>query len=1360
MSLSKSLYCLFNSALLLMLLFCSLDADAQKKNISFNHLTVEDGLSQSSVLSIAQDSMGFMWFGTKDGLNKFNTQSFEVFKHDKNNNTSLSSSQNINYLLTDRKGNLWVATQNGLNLYLPKSNSFKRFLHDPKDKNSISHNIIRNLYEDKKGNIWIGTDSGLNKLIAPDKFQRFYGSNVNGKGLAHSLIKGIHQDHENVLWVATFRGLSSMKEENGKYIFKSYFHDPNNPGSLINNDVSAVLEDPYHNLWIGTHNNGLELMDRATATFKHYTAKSGQSNGLSSNTIRKIKTDKDGRLWISTLNGIDIYDVKTGKFTVLNHIPNDPFSLNQNSTYDILKDAAGSMWVGTYYGGVNVYHANSTPFREYKANLGGNGISSNVVSSIVEDKNNNLWIGTEAEGLNYYNRATGKFKSLKNEIGNSNSLSSNLVKAISIDKKGRVWVGTYEGNLDMYLPSSGTFKHYKPNSSDPHSLNSNRIICLLHDSHGRFWIGTRAQGVYLYNENKDNFTLLNSPAFNEDLKFVRTFYEDSAKNVWIATNKGIYIVAANSNQIKAFKSKNSDFKFDDINFIREDAKGVIWIGSYEEGLIKYDKNKETSRFYTVEDGLPSNSVVGILEDNKGNLWISTSNGLSKFDGKIFKNYTVEDGLPGNVFNYNSFFKDSKDEMFFGGYNGLVSFFPDQIGENKKVPKAIFTKLRLFNKPVNISDSTGLLTQNIGLTKELTFSYHQNIFTIDFAVLNYIKSEKNRYAYQLKGFEKEWNYVTNPSATFTNLPSGRYVLLIKGANNDGVWTSEPVEMIINVNPPYWKTWWAYLIYILCISGLIFLVLRFLWMRALLKKEHEIYQMKLDFFTNVSHEIRTPLTLIVGPLEHLVNETKESPALNRRLLTVKKNAGRLTRLVNELMDFRKAESGNMKLNVAPGNIVSFAKEIYISFTYMALKNNIDYRFNCDEETIEVYFDNEQLEKVLFNLLSNAFKFTPDHGIIRLDITKTRDNHVEIRVADNGKGIPEESKDEIFTNFYQVRDHNSGTTGTGIGLALAEKITRLHHGQLSLVNNDEFKEEDVHTCFNLSLKLGKDHFKKDELIEQYIHSENPILYEQVSEIEPVKSYEPTEKTENGITVLIVEDNAEVRSFIAQSLKQSYHVIEANNGEEGVKIAIERIPDIIVSDVMMPVMDGLELCRTLKTDLRTSHIPIILLTARSGNIHEVNGLKTGAEAYITKPFSINSLQLNISNLLTLQENMRRKFSQQLTLQPANILIESADEEFLNKIMKLIEANFNNTDFNVNTLAAEVGMSTPILYKKIKALTDLTVNNFIKSVRLKRAAQLLKQGSYTVYEIAYMVGFSDSKYFSREFTKQFGRTPTAYSLS
>ncbi len=1352
---------------LLILLFGYRPANAQKSKLSFKHLTVENGLSQSSVLSIAQDSMGFMWFGTKDGLNKYNTRNFEIYKREKGNKSSLSSGQNINALLTDTKGNLWVGTQKGLNRYLPESNSFKRYQYNAKNKNSLSNNIVRSIFEDKAGDIWVGTDSGLNKLVKNDRFIRFLpGKNVSS-GLAHHLVKTIHQDHEGAMWIGTVQGLTKLQQKDGRYYFQSYFHKEGDQGSLIDNDVSVVFEDPRHNLWVGTHNSGLELFDRTKGTFRHFMSRKGDPNRISSNVIRRIKTDQEGRLWISTLNGINILDLDNFKFTVLNHNPEDPTTLNHNSIYDILQDATGSMWVGTYFGGVNFYHANATPFREYKTSLGKNGLSSNVVSSIVEDKNHNLWIGTEAEGLNYYDRATGQFRSFKHDPENPNSLSSNLVKAVSIARNGEVWIGTYEGGLDVYQPATKTFRHYRPNYADPKALNSNRIVCLLHDSKNRLWIGTRAQGIFIYNEKENNFARYSSPGNHHDLRFLRYLFEDRRKRIWIATNSGTYLLDPVSNTVREFTVSDNSSKFDDINSIQEDSRGIIWLGSYDAGLIRYDPLKNKIRYYTMKDGLPSNVILGILEDQQRNLWISTDNGLAKFDRKAFKTYTIEDGLPGNVFNYNSFYKDTKGEFYFGGYNGLVSFFPDQIRENKKTPKVVFTRLRLFNKTVVIGDESNLLKRNISLTKELTFSHSQNIFSVEFAVLNYIKSEKNKYAYKLEGLDKEWNYVTSPIATFYNLPSGTYKLLIKGSNNDGVWISQPEEMIIHILPPFWKTWWAYLLYILFLSGILFLIFRFLWIRALLRKEHEVYQMKMDFFTNVSHEIRTPLTLIIGPLEHLINDTKEYPRLNRRLLTVKKNAGRLTRLVNELMDFRKQEAGKMRLNVSPQNIVEFTKEIYLSFQYLAIKHHIDYQFNSSDDDIEIYFDPEQLEKVFFNLLSNAFKFTPEHGVIILTVKRTEKGFVEINVLDNGKGIPEESRSKLFTDFYQVKDPLSRNNGAGIGLALSRKIARLHYGDLLLLPgppSDEtimsyLDEKNVQTCFSLKLRTGHSHFKKEELTQQFVNVESPVLYQRPQELDEWPDPELAEETkgEERITLLIVEDNPEIRDFIRQSLRPFYNIIEAEDGEQGSKLAFEKIPDLIVSDVMMPVMDGLELCRVLKTDARTSHIPIILLTARSGNIHEVSGLKTGAEAYITKPFSIDVLQLNINNLLTLQSNMRRKFSQQITLQPSNILIESTDEEFLNKIMSIIEQNFSIDEFNVNVLAAEVGMSTPILYKKIKALTGLTVNNFIKSVRLKRAAQLLKQKTYTVYEVAYMVGFSDSKYFSKEFVKQFGRTPTDY---
>lgn len=1352
------LFCWIGS-LLTMLMFQYEDGHAQKNKIAFNHLTVENGLSQSSVFSIAQDGMGFMWFGTKDGLNKYNTRNFEVFKREKGNPNSLSTGQNVNALYTDKSGQLWIGTHRGLNRYLQESNSFKRYVNDPKVKTSLSYNTVRAIYQDSKGRMWIGTDSGLNLMVKPDAFLHFMPQAKGKPGLAHYLIKSIVEDQHGAIWVGTLQGLTRMVEDQHGWTFKSYFHNKNNPQSLADNDVSVVYEDPMKRLWVGTHNYGLDLFDQEKQSFRHFTARKGKPNSINSNVIRKIKMDRKGKLWISTLNGINIYDPETEQFTALNHNPDDPTSLNQNSIYDIQQDVDGSMWIGTFYGGINFYHSNSTPFKGYKSTLGKNGLSSNVVSAMIEDKDHNLWIGTEAEGLNYYNRSTGKFTSFKHDPENPGSLSSNLVKDVSIGPDGQVWIGTYEGGLDLYQPGSNVFKHYKPDSTDSKALNSNRVVCLLHDRTGKLWIGTRAHGVFLYNAVENNFSAFHPPLFASELRFIRYLFEDSKHRIWIATNSGTYIFDPTGNKIQKFVSINNNFKFDDINIIQEDSKGVIWLGSYDSGLIRYQPKRQAIRFYKMEQGLPSNVILGILEDDKHDLWISTDNGLSKFDGKVFKNYTIEDGLPGNVFNYNSFLKDSRGEFFFGGYNGLISFFPSEIKENNKVPKVVFTRLRLFNKTVAIGDESQLLKRNISLTGELTFSHAQNIFTLEFAALNYIKSEKNRYAYKLEGFDKDWNAVNTPAATFTNLTPGTYKLLIKGSNNDGVWSKEPVSMLIHIKPPFWKTWWAYLIYFMALACLLILIFRYFLVRAKLSKEHEIYQMKLDFFTNVSHEIRTPLTLIVGPLEQLIQDTLESPRLNRRLLTVKKNAGRLTRLVNELMDFRKQEAGKLALNVSPENIVHFAKEIFLSFQYLALKHHIDYQFICEEETIEIYVDHEQLEKVFFNLLSNAFKFTPDYGRISLRIKKEEQGFVEIEVLDNGKGIPEDSRDKIFTNFYQVKDHLARNSGTGIGLALSKKIAELHHGDLLLLPAPADPDAAVETCFRLRLRTGKAHFAKDEFIPQYVPVESPLLYPIAPDLHELSESELADVPEQErITLLIVEDNLEIRDFIKHALRKFYDIVEAENGEQGVRLAFDLIPDIIVSDVMMPEMDGLELCRTLKTDARTSHIPIILLTARSGNIHEVSGLKTGAEAYITKPFNIEILQLNISNLLMLQSNMRRKFSQQMTLQPSNVLIESTDQDFLNRIMLIIERSFNDEDFNVNILASEVGMSTPILYKKIKALTDMTVNNFIKSVRLKRAGQLLLQQKYTVYEVAYMVGFNDSKYFSKEFTKQFGRTPSDYA--
>jgi ligand-binding sensor domain-containing protein/signal transduction histidine kinase/DNA-binding response OmpR family regulator len=1339
---------------LLFAFYLKTDSFAQKNQFSFEHLTVESGLSQSRIFSITQDSMGFMWFGTKDGLNRYDSQQFEVFRHHANDSTTLSSSQNINALLTDSKGNLWVGTQSGLNKYVPETKSFIRFLNHPKQKNSLSNNTIRSIYEDRQGNLWIGTENGLNKLLPNGKFERFFCATGNNFGIVNANVKAIFQDSKNTLWLGTENGLLSLSPRSLGYKFKSYYHDNLNDKSLAANDICAITEDLNHNLWIGTRFNGLELYDKSNNTFKHFTSNSG-ANCLVNNVIRKILVDKEGFLWIATLNGISIYDPVNQIFKNLNHDPEDQNSLNQNSIYDIYEDASRSVWVGTYYGGINVYHPFTSQFKIYKHYSYKNSLSSNIISSIIEDKEHNLWIGTEAEGLNYFNRKTGVFTNYKSSKG-QNEFRSNLIKAITLDDKDNLWIAAYNGGVYYFNPKTNQFKNYKLDPSNPNSLSLNRATYLLRDNSNRLWIGTKGMGLFLYQSKTDDFLsiIAKTSPIHLSSKNINYIFQDNKANLWVAAEEGMSYLPKDKSEFKKLIALNSDF-LNTISCINQTSDGKIWFGSYVDGLASYHPETKKIKFYTAKiGGLPSNNIAGIVEDNEGNLWISTEKGLAKFNQGIFKVYGINDGLPGNVFNAHSFYKDHKGELFFGGYNGMLSFFPEQIIENKTPPKMVFTHLRLFNKEVVINDESKVLSKALSKIEEIVFSSSQNIFSIDFAALNFVKSRKNRYAHKLEGFEKDWNYVSNPTVTFTNLPAGDYTLLVKGTNNDGFWSNTETGLKIVIEPPFWRTWWAYIAYTCLFVGFLYFIGRFLLIRALLKREHNIHQMKLDFFTNVSHEIRTPLTLIIGPLEKLIQDTQENFGLNKQLLIVNKNAKRLMRLVNELMDFRKIESGKMKLNISPDNLVTFTKEIFLSFQQLAQNKGIEYSFKCEDEIIETYFDKDQLEKVIFNLLVNAFKFAPEKsGFIVVELSKNQ-KFIFIKVKDNGPGIPDDSKAKLFTDFYQAGNHQKRNSGTGIGLALSRSIAKLHQGDLTL------EDAENSTCFCLTLQLGQKHFNKEDLNITF-NIEDSELYKLQSEVESIINDDLEKKkialSGSNPVLLVVDDNLEVRTFIEKSLNQNYIILLAENGVQALAIATEKIPDVIISDVMMPEMDGFDLCSKIKTDERTRHIPVILLTARSGDLHEIDGLKTGADAYITKPFSIQKLQLNIDNLLMLQVNMRNKFTQQFTLQPSEVEIESTDEEFLNKVLRLLEENISNSEFNVNQFAAEIGMSTPVFYKKIKALTGLTVNNFVKSIRLKRAVQLLNQNAGNVSEIAYMVGFNDAKYFSKEFRKQYGKTPSAY---
>jgi ligand-binding sensor domain-containing protein/signal transduction histidine kinase/DNA-binding response OmpR family regulator len=1339
---------LLNSSFWAFVFLCCLPAKGQ--DISFNHLTIENGLSQNSVLAIAQDTRGFMWFGTRYGLNRYDGYRFVCYKNNPADTNSLSDNY-INALLCDSKKNLWAGTDKGLNKYDPEKNHFSRIALYA-GKRSVPY-AVHCIMEDKNGTLWVGTTKGLcvASLSKNKDGSQAYTLKVLD-GLHAANVVRIYKDAKDYIWLGTSNGLIRLKYGSGKTEKKLFIHDSSDPASLSDNYIMSITEDKMGNLWIATI-KGLNLYNTQTQSFTRFLSTAFNGSGIVNNNVRVLVTDRTGKLWIGTQEGLSIMDPATKKITSYQYNAGDVNSLSQNSVHSIFEDANGSVWVGTFFGGVNVAYRYTTHFTAWQHSQTASSISNNVISSIVADEKDNLWIGTEGGGLNYFDKSTQKFTVYKNDLLNEGSLGSNLVKTVYIDTDNNLWVGTHGGGLNLFDPVRQTFHRflYKENDS---RVKQSEIAALLEDSEGKLWVG-KHPGIEIFYRNETNLTPYE---YNPVLKKLEdqnlsAIVEDSKKNIWIGTLNGLYIFQPSNGSLNSIEIKNKNFTTS-INCIKEDSRGNIWIGLHYGGMAMYDAHQKEFVVYTTKDGLPNDNVLGILEDEYHNLWLSTSNGLAKFNpvNKNFQTYTSSDGLAGNEFNYNAFFKRSNGEIFFGGINGLTSFFPDRIERNENKAPLIFTGLKIFSNDVEINDRHRVLTQSISLTNKLIFHHNQNTFTLEFALLNFIKPGKNKYAYKLEGINTEWTEVTNPSATFTNLAEGHYVFLVKGANNDGVWT-EPVRLQISVLPPFWKTWWAYLLYACFVALILFFVIRFFYVRALLLRDKELHRVKLNFFTNISHEIRTHLTLIMAPVEKMQKENNQNIVLSHQLKNIKDNANRLLKLVNELMDFRKAETNNLKLHVAGYDLISFLNSIYTSFEELSLTKNIRLSFVHDAKEILLFFDKEQLEKVIFNLLTNAFKFTHNGGSICLHVESKKDT-VKIHVVDNGRGIAPAYFDKLFTNFFQVNDNSSQNTGYGIGLALSKTIIALHKGTLTVESIPQSEAQEQRTCFTVTLLKGNRHF---ENVQQPLQTGTNNNFPQKFQSAPAIS-SVIESEEKNFTVLISEDNSELRSLIKESLESYYNVIESEDGLQGWQIATEQIPDLIVSDVMMPEMDGFTLCEKLKTDERTSHIPVILLTAKTSQTDHVSGLTTGADVYLTKPFSTEVLELSVRNLLAAREKMRQKFSKEFVLQPQNIVINTVDEQFVKKLIQIIEDNMDNPEFGVDMLSVKIAMSQSVLYKKVKAITGMSVNDFSKSMRLKKAAQLLQQKTYTVYEVGYMVGFNDRKYFSKEFKKQFGKTPSEYA--
>jgi signal transduction histidine kinase/ligand-binding sensor domain-containing protein/CheY-like chemotaxis protein/AraC-like DNA-binding protein len=1397
---NKKYYCI------ILLFLLSLSSYGQTFN--FKHISFKEGLAQSPISCFLQDKEGFVWFGNLKGLTRYDGYELKKFSFDINDKNSISNNR-VNAILQDSKNQIWVGTSNGLNLY---NRNLETFKHINILEIKGGRNYISSLVEDQQKNIWVGTFGGLKKLNKKTLKLEDVQSNPNEPNFNKVAIYSLFVDKSNKIWAGTNNGLKLFDPITGltKPLPDFFFQNEN----FVNNKVFVTKQDLKGNLWFGTELSGVFKASFSDKKVINYSFESDK-NSIASNWVKDILIDGNEKIWFATRNGVSILNTNNSSFNNIRHDPLNPNSLNDNTIWSFLKDKDKCIWVGTFAGGINFYYEGNSNFQNIGERVGKSiGLNHVLVNAVTEDQDGSLWVGTFGGGLNFIDRNKGSSKYYS--IGSKNTASSNNgVKSLADDGKGNLWVGSLNG-LGLFNKETKAYKAYDFKLKNG-TLIENLIMCVLPDNNG-VWVGTDGGGLMyvLYNGEtplilvKDDIKNIKpfknsilkgitnkgiDPGSSKDFNpntvkglsdnFLTSLLKDGDNYLWIGTQNGLnYYDIKNRKVLKTYR-KIRDTKFQisnsNVNTIFKDSKNRLWIGTEEGGLNYFDK--KNNRFYAIKksEGLQDDVIHAIVEDKSGNLWLSTDLGICKIFFKDFKlpfsskdliitTYTSNNGLTSNQFSTNAGLRLRSNEIAFGGLNGLSIFFPDKIIKNSASPKVVITQLLVNNKAPKIGGEDSPLLKSITESEKIELEYDQSSFSIKYAALNFINPYNNSYAYKLEGLPRadEWQNVERQRiVNFANLSPGSYLFKVKAANNDKVWGNQIRTLQIIVLPPWWATWWAYLIYIIVFGFIFIIIIRFLRNRARLKRdlylEHvhnirqeELYQMKLNFFTNISHEIRTPLTLILGPLDKILRNTAASDFV-KPLNTIKNNAERLMKLVTELLDFRKAEEGHMKIHCLQEDITPFCKTIFDSFISIANDKSIDYKFISSEEPILIYFDQDQLEKVLFNLLSNAFKFTPDEGKISLVIDKSKleENWVDIKIIDNGKGIPKDMQPKLFQSFFQVDDRGRHNIGSGIGLALSKSIIELHKGKIKVESDTQ---PNSITSFIISLRTGKHHLEEDEIIVEnnlpngikYNYTNNPIS---LNSEDLTLSQTKTKKH----TILVAEDNDEVRKLVVDLLEEKYKVIQFSNAEDALNYMESEIPDLIVSDIMMPGMDGLDFCKNVKLKEASSHIPFILLTARASLDHQIDGLSIGADAYLSKPFSPQILDLNIKNLLHAQEVMRQKFGHQFVLQPSAINIVSPEEKFLNKLMNIIESKIEDSTFDVNELVNEIGMSRTVLYKKVQSLTGYAVADLIKQIRLKKAAELFKQNGYSVAEVAYMVGFNDRKHFSKEFKKLFELSPSEF---
>lgn len=1364
---------------------CSFYAAAQpskliNRNIDFTKLPDELGLSQSSINSILQDRNGYLWIATWSGLVRYDGYTTYIF-HSGNAPGDIKSNL-ISTLFEDHAGNIWVGTHiGGLFLYDKRTNQFSNYKHDDADPHTISSNNIWKINEDSNGNLWIATEWGLNFFNRETQvFQSFFYDQSDPFSLSGNFVTDVFIGRDGNLWVATNRGVNKLvTSAEGKFSFEHFFYGSEDAGDNFTFAVGEVIEND-NSVIVFITNKGLNRINNGK--LQNLSAQNVSPGCSLLRCMLKINDEKPFLL-LGSAKGLNLFDFTTNSFTPsIGNFDNLSVTVSKESIHitALYMDRGGVLWVGTKKG---LYKSDSYQ-KNFKLYLTSTFDKTNsIISGIEKADGGGYWLSTLGGGL--FTMKDEKFEHYRFFGVSARGYFVDFIQTLFKDSRGTVWIGTAGAGVLSFRPEDiknstiTKFNHYYTQSTP--SISGDYIVSFAEDKKGAVWIGTWGGG-FIKMLPDGRIIQYTDPLFTKAPLVV--MHPDSAGDLWVGTRgNGIYRLHEKKNKLAAehyFYTPDSNGLCNDfINDIVEDHSGRLWIGT-EGGLMYFERSVDKFVYHDIKDGPSIKVIVSILEDNRGMLWLSHWSGITVIDPikKNFsygKNFNKHDHIQGDFYFNNVCLKDDNGNLLFGGSNGLNIIDPEDILQNPLSPNILITQFKLSNKPINQNETVNnrvLLKKPIDEADSIILNHNENAISFEFSALDFAAPEKIQYAYKLEGFDADWIHTeaSRRYATYTNLNPGNYIFQVKAMNNDGLWSNNIRSLHILIKLPWWKTDWAIVLYALISVGVLLVLYKLLLIRTAyihdikierLQRENaeNLNKAKLQFFTNISHEFRTPLTLILAPVQSLIDSNNNGNLERKYLLRIHSNAQRLLRLVNQLLDFRKTETGNLKLEVAESNLVKFIKEIKLSFDSLAEKMKINFTFHSSASIIKAWFDPDQFEKILFNLLSNAFKNSKEGSKISLQVLD-HNTYITIVIEDNGKGIKQENLEKIFQSFFSYNEsRHQESDGTGIGLALVKSLVDAHHGTIQV----ESKEHEF-TRFIVTISAGHSHFSESEMAKANHDIEDVTVYPSLSP-EILFDEDPRQEILNQDSlpkILVVEDNREVREYIRTIFVNKYQVLEADQGKAGFQLAQDETPDIIISDVMMPIMDGITLCKTLKSHIATSHIPVILLTARTSLIFKVEGLETGADEYMSKPFSPKILQLKVRNLLRSREAFRNIFQDQKALQiePRRVTLNSTDEKFVQEVLDSIEKNMNNTDYSVEILNQEVGMSRTLLYKKLKALTGQSPIEFIRNIRLKRAAQLLEQNELTIAEITYLVGFQDLQYFRECFKKLFGVTPSEYSQS